>query len=195
MVGSSDFAAISLMYCFFLGIPLLLLFFWTSGELGRTTRQLRAQRVKSLHNGLQTAKDLFELAKLHHVRVLTTQEKSSDYYDSIEKAICLSEETALEPTLAATGIVAHEVGHALQDKEHYWLMRRSHSILRLNNFAGNVTFPVFATGAFLELIELMLLSCILFVVSTVCNILLFCLHRDASGLLAKFCNELIQECC
>lgn len=180
MLELSDFTKISLFHFFFWGIPLVMLFLWLAGELNRITCELRVKKIKSKHVGKQTAQDLFALAHLHHIRVLTTESRYSDYYDTEDKAIYLSEETAADPTLAATGIVAHEVGHALQDKENFWLIRKSEIILRVNNLAGNATLPILIAGFLLDIIEVLLVGWALFIISTVCNILLFCLHSNAT---------------
>jgi len=195
MFGLSDFAATLLVLSIFGGIVLATLITWLAEELHRVTRELHAKNIKSLHNGIQTARELFALAKIRHVHVQITNCKLSDYYDTQERTIYLSEETASEPTLVATGIVAHEVGHALQDEENFWLMRQSENILRLNKLTGNFTLPIFTAGIFLDLIELVLTSCLLFIVSAICNVLLFCLHRDASkrGEIWLRCDKFVSK--
>lgn len=157
-----------------------MLCFWLMQELRQIDWQLHTKKLKSHHTGKQTAEDLFALAHLRHVRVLISQSDSVDYYDTGQKVICLSDETASEPSIAATGIVAHEVGHALQDKEGYWLIRRSEIIIGLKIIAGNIILPAFIAGLFLDFIGLVLASWILFIFSVICNILLYLLHSDAS---------------
>jgi Zn-dependent membrane protease YugP len=126
-------------------------------------------------------RDLFYLAHIHHVRVLTTKSRFSDYYDTQQKAIYLSVETAAQPTITATGIVAHEVGHVLQDKNHFWLIGALANIMWLNKLSGNLTIPVLLAGFLLDLTLLILVGIFSFLISTICNILIYYLNSDASN--------------
>ncbi|MBI3538221.1 MAG: zinc metallopeptidase, partial [Chloroflexi bacterium] len=49
--------------------------------------------------------------------------KLTDHYDPRDKTLYLSDSVARVPSVAALGIVAHEVGHAVQDSQGYAPMR------------------------------------------------------------------------
>ena len=176
----SDFSTISLQLCSIIVILLVGFGVWLASRLDHITCQLGDIKIKSHHNGARTAHDLFTLAHIHHVRVLTTKSRFSDCYDTQQKAIYLSPETAAQSTITATGIVAHEVGHVLQDKNHFWLIGAIANIIWLNKLAGNLTIPVLLTGFLLDLTLLILLGYCSFFISTICNILIYYLNSDAS---------------
>ena len=176
----SDFSIMSLQSCLIAAILLAGIAIWLASRLNRITCQLGAITIKSHHSGARTARELFHLAHIHHVRVWTTKSKSSDYYDTQQKAIYLSVETATQPTITATGIVAHEVGHALQDKNHFWLIGAIENVIRLNKLAGNLTLPALLIGFLLNSKLLIFFGGCVFVISTICNILIYYLNSDAS---------------
>ena len=67
--------------------------------------------------GLQFAEHLVKKYQLKGVKVEETEH--GDHYDPIEKAVRISSANAHSNSLTAITTVAHEVGHALQDKEDY----------------------------------------------------------------------------
>jgi uncharacterized protein len=66
-------------------------------------------------SGAELARLLLDLENLAHVSVEQTD--SGDHYDPIEKAVRLSPECYHARSLTAITVAAHEVGHALQDRD------------------------------------------------------------------------------
>jgi Zn-dependent membrane protease YugP len=60
---------------------------------------------------------------LSHVRVEGTSGQLTDHYDPRGKTLRLSTQVAQSQSVAALGIVAHEVGHAMQDAQAYAPLR------------------------------------------------------------------------
>lgn len=65
-------------------------------------------------NGAQVARRLLDTHGLHDVPVERTQGELSDHYDPRDRVVRLSEGVYDSPSVAALGISAHEVGHAIQ---------------------------------------------------------------------------------
>jgi hypothetical protein len=72
--------------------------------------------------GAQAASQLLQNNGLGDVPVETVQGKLTDHYDPSKRVLRLSPEVAGTPSVAAIGIAAHEVGHAVQHKTKYGLM-------------------------------------------------------------------------
>lgn len=68
-------------------------------------------------SGLQFAEHLVTKYQLKGVRVEETE--AGDHYDPIEKVVRISSDNAHSNSLTAITTVAHEIGHALQDKSNY----------------------------------------------------------------------------
>jgi uncharacterized protein len=79
----------------------------------------RYQQIRNRHNitGYEAARRLMMVAGLPNISVEETPGQLSDHYDPRTKSLHLSAGVARSPSIAALGIVAHELGHALQDAE------------------------------------------------------------------------------
>jgi Zn-dependent membrane protease YugP len=73
--------------------------------------------------GVEAAGILLRANDLSNVRVEGVKSRLGDHYDPSKKVLRLSPAVANTPSVAALGIVAHEVGHAVQDKTGYAFLR------------------------------------------------------------------------
>lgn len=71
--------------------------------------------------GAELARILLDWARLHSVKVEVTEQ--GDHYDPIEKAVRLTPEKYNGKSLTAITVAAHEVGHAIQDRDGYAPLR------------------------------------------------------------------------
>lgn len=69
--------------------------------------------------GAQVARAMLDAEGLHHVPVEPAQGILSDHYDPRSRTLRLSETVYGVPSVAAAGIAAHEMGHALQHAQSY----------------------------------------------------------------------------
>lgn len=72
------------------------------------------------YTGAELARKLLDRANLHHVGVEATE--LGDHYDPIEKAVRLASDKFHGRSLTAITVAAHEVGHAIQDRDGYPLL-------------------------------------------------------------------------
>ena len=78
-----------------------------------------ASRLK----GLDAARHLLGAAGLSHVTIEGVPGQLTDNYDPQSKALRLSDGVARSASVASMAIVAHEVGHAVQDDQGYAPLR------------------------------------------------------------------------
>ena len=81
------------------------------------------KKVRTKHTGLSVAREILDKNGLSDVRVVQVRGELTDHYDPARKVVRLSEHIYKENTIAAVSVAAHEVGHAIQDKEGYVFMR------------------------------------------------------------------------
>ncbi len=88
--------------------------------------------------GLQFAEHLIKKLNLNPVRVEKTE--MGDHYDPIEKVVRLSHNNAHSNSLTAITVVAHEIGHALQDQNDYPPLKQRTTLIEraaiMQKFAG-----------------------------------------------------------
>jgi Zn-dependent membrane protease YugP len=100
-------------------VPGLLLGLWAQFKIRAAYE--RASRVRSRRGltGAVTARMILEAEGVDGVQVEPTQGFLSDHYHPLLRRLRLSEQNYSESTLAAVGVAAHEVGHAIQHARHY----------------------------------------------------------------------------
>ena len=76
-------------------------------------------QVGASSTGFQAARRILDARGLYDVNIESVAGTLSDHYDPTSKVVRLSEENYYGNSMAAVGIAAHEVGHALQDAQRY----------------------------------------------------------------------------
>ena len=112
--------------------------------------------------GAQAAQILLRAAGLAQVGVERTGGRLSDHYDPRKKVLRLSEGVYSSPSVAALGIVAHEVGHAVQDQVGYIPMRIRGGLVPVANVGSYLGYIFFILGIFTQAMGLVWLGILLF---------------------------------
>jgi uncharacterized protein len=96
--------------------------------------------------GAEAARRLLDWAGLRHIPVQIVPGDLSDNYDPRSKVLHLSQGVAYTPSVAALGIAAHEIGHALQDAQAYVPLRARAAIVPAANIGTSLGFWIFFLG-------------------------------------------------
>ena len=70
-------------------------------------------------DGHSAARHILDSNQLNNVKLDVSEGMLSDHYIPSQKLIRLSQDINNKPSIAALAVAAHEVGHAIQDKEGY----------------------------------------------------------------------------
>jgi Zn-dependent membrane protease YugP len=107
-------------------LPGILLGLWAQAKVHSAYAEASRIRSRRGLTGAQVARAILEAEGIRDVKVEPTHGFLSDHYHPIEKALRLSEANYESDSLAAVGVSAHEVGHAIQHARGYFpLMMRS----------------------------------------------------------------------
>lgn len=104
----------------------------------------------------------------------------TDYYDPIHKQLALSQTVYGQTSIAAVGVAAHEVGHALQDATGYSFLRLRHKIYPVTNFASRLSIPIIFLGFIINATGLTTLGIILFAFTTLFTLVTLPVEFNAS---------------
>jgi Zn-dependent membrane protease YugP len=110
------------MYFLFM-LPPLIFMIWAQSRVSSAYNKYSRVRNMSGLTGVQAAETLLEHNGLRDIKVEGIKGKLTDHYDPKHKVLRLSADVARLPSVAALGIVAHEIGHAVQDKMGYAPLR------------------------------------------------------------------------
>jgi Zn-dependent membrane protease YugP len=112
--------------------------------------------------GLDAANAILKPEGLSDVQVRGIPGVLSDNYDPRSKTLNLSQGVAQQPSVASLAIVAHEIGHALQDHQGYAPLKLRGVIVPAVRVSGWVAPIMFLLGWWLGLSGLAWLAVILF---------------------------------
>jgi uncharacterized protein len=96
--------------------------------------------------GAQVAQAILKAEGISGVRIEQVGGFLSDHYDPREKVLRLSPDIYGGTSVAAAGIAAHEVGHALQDAQGYWPMRIRQRLVPVANIGTNLGIWIMVGG-------------------------------------------------
>jgi hypothetical protein len=131
-------------------------------------------------SGLEVAQVLLRSTGLSHVGIEGARQVLGDHYDPSKKVLRLSPQVARTPSVAALGVVAHEVGHALQDQTDYAPLRMRAGLVPLVNVGTWLGMIFFFVGLVLQFSGLVWVGIIFFSGSVVFAFVTIPVERDAS---------------
>jgi len=139
-------------------------------------------RIRSMRNlsGAEAAEWLLSANALGHVSVQGARGVMSDHYDPRRKVLRLSRGVAQSRSVAALGIVAHEVGHAVQDQADYAPLRVRSGLVPMVNLGTWMGIILFFLGIVIQFSGLVWLGIIFFSGSVVFTLVTLPVERDAS---------------
>ncbi len=73
--------------------------------------------------GFETARQILDKNGLNNIHIVEVRGNLTDHYDPRRKVVRLSHEIFHGNSVASISIAAHEVGHALQDKNNYIFLK------------------------------------------------------------------------
>src|SRR4051812_5618049 len=118
-------------------LPALLLALFAQWKISATYRKYSEIRNAQGLTGADVARVLMRNEGLDYVGVEVIPGNLTDHYDPRTKTMRLSQGSSQAPSVAAMAVVAHELGHAQQDKQGYfWLQLRS-GIVGVANVGSN----------------------------------------------------------
>jgi Zn-dependent membrane protease YugP len=96
--------------------------------------------------GVAAAQYLLRANGLFGLKVESVDGDLTDHYDPSRKTLRLSRAVANTPSVAALGIVAHEIGHATQDVEGFAPMRLRAALVPAANLGSTLGYILFLIG-------------------------------------------------
>ncbi len=130
---------------FIFALPAMLFAMWAQWQVKSAFNKWSQVPTANRVNGLDVARTLMQNEGLSHVQVERIPGMLTDHYDPRGKVMRLSE-GSVQPSVAAAAIVAHELGHAEQDKQGYFWLRARASIVGIANIGSNLGTLLFFVG-------------------------------------------------
>lgn len=97
-------------------------------------------------NGTQLARQLLDNAGLYDIKIERIRGNLTDHYDPKKRVVRLSDATHSSTSIAALGVVAHEIGHAIQDKEKYAPLVVRNAVVPVAQIGSSLSWIIFIIG-------------------------------------------------
>ncbi len=109
-------------------------------------------------SGFEIARAILDANGLESIYVVETPGNLSDHYDPRRKAVRLSTDVFNNTSIASSSIAAHEVGHALQDKEKYVFLKFRSLLFPFVNITSYLAYIFLIVSLFLNYMGMFWLS-------------------------------------
>ncbi len=132
-------------------LPAIILSLITQAYINSAYRKWSQVRNYLNITGSDAAQRLFPAIGLRDVTIKQSSGVLSDHYDPRNNTLALSSAVANQPSVAALAITAHELGHAMQDKENYLPLRLRSAIVPIVSIGSNLGWVMILIGLVLNL--------------------------------------------
>ena len=162
----------------------MLLGLWAQARVKSAFAKYSKIGTRSGMTGAQVAANILRENGIHDVKIEPVQGRLSDHYDPRKKMLRLSPEVYQGRSLAAFGIAAHEVGHAIQHAQDYAPLRFRSAWVPIANTGGGLSFIVIIAALLLggaaSALGLALVGVGLFATTTIFTLVTLPVEFDAS---------------
>lgn len=130
---------------------------------GSYSKYSKVENDKNL-TGKEVARMILDKNGLNNVEIFETNGELTDYYDPRKKRVVLSSSIYKGTSISSASVAAHEVGHAIQDKEGYFFLRFRSFLVPIVNFTSHISSLFIIIGFAAEALNLIDIGIILLLV-------------------------------
>jgi Zn-dependent membrane protease YugP len=168
-------------WTFVLLIPAFLLTFYAQFRVKSTFARYSGVYASRRVSAESVARMLLDQFRLNNVRIERVHGELTDHYDPRSKVLRLSDSVGGSSSIAAIGVAAHEVGHAIQDGEGYSPLRVRNMLVPVASLGSNGAIILFMIGLFMGMGPLVNLGIVFFAGAVLFHIITLPVEFDASS--------------
>ncbi len=172
-------------------IPAIILAIWAQTKVTTTFRKYSKVRSSTSLTGARLARMLLDANGIFDVSVEAVPGKLTDHYDPKNKVVRLSESTYNGTSVAALGVVAHEIGHAVQHANHYVPLVVRDAVVPTANIGSSLSWIVFFLGLIFYNGFLLKVGIILFSFFVLFTLVTLPVELDASHRALKMLKDVV----
>ncbi|MGQ9855983.1 MAG: zinc metallopeptidase [Fervidobacterium sp.] len=165
---------------FIILLPALLLSLWATISVQSRFSEYSRVRSRIGMTGAELARFILDSAGLYDVKIEALPGTLTDHYDPRTRVVRLSQATYSSDSVAALGVVAHEIGHAIQHAKGYVPLVIRNTIAPVAQFSSNLAWIFFIIGLITGMFGLAQLGIILFSIAVLFSIITLPVEFDAS---------------
>ena len=143
-------------------LPAILLGLWAQMRVQGTYARYSRVRASRGITADQAARMILDMNGLRNIPIQRISGSLTDHYDPKAQVVRLSDSVYGSPSIAAIGVAAHEVGHAVQHAVGYAPMRVRSAIVSVTNIGSTLSMPLILIGLVLNSSQLAMTGVLLF---------------------------------
>lgn len=133
-------------YLLYIGLPFLLIGGLASLRVKSAFARGAQISTRRGMTGAQIAQAILSAEGITNVSIEPVQGHLSDHYDPRNKVLRLSPDVYNGRSVAAAGVAAHEVGHAIQDARHYAPLKLRNAVVPVANIGSGIGMTLAMIG-------------------------------------------------
>ncbi|WP_346893349.1 zinc metallopeptidase [Clostridium sp. UBA871] len=162
-------------------IPALIISIWAQMKIKSSYTKYSQVYSRNGYTGSQVARMILDAYGLFGIPVLVTGGHLTDHYDPSKKVVKLSTDVYNGTSLAAIGVAAHEIGHAIQHKEGYAPIKIRTALVPIANIGSQASWILFFIGIVMSFTPLVNFGIILFSAAVLFQIVTLPVEFNASS--------------
>lgn len=139
------FYGIDMTYIIYV-MPALIFAMYAQSKVNTTFNKFRTVANRRGYTGAEIARRILDMNGLNHIIVERIAGNLTDHFDPKARVIRLSDSTYSSTSVAAIGVAAHEVGHAIQHSQGYLPIKVRNSIVPVVQIASYAAWPLAIIG-------------------------------------------------
>lgn len=184
---------------YFVGlVPAMILAIWAQIRVKTTFNKYSGISNSRGITGAQAARALLDTNGLSDVEINVIPGDLNNFYDPRTNSLSLSQAVYSSTSIAAIGIAAHEVGHAIQSENDYLPLKVRSALVPVVNFTSRTSMLLIVIGLLFSAFAgselgwyISVLGVIFFAFSTIFHLVTLPLELNASGRAKKQLREVL----
>jgi len=135
-------------------LPAIFLAVMAEAKVESNYRKYKSVLAKSGSTAYEVARRILDYHGLNDIQIVEIKGKLTDNYNHRKKTISLSSDVYNSTSVSAISVACHEVGHAIQYKNHYFPIKLRNLIIPMCNIASKLLIPLVILGVVLDFVLL-----------------------------------------
>jgi len=166
---------------FLILIPAIVFAMYAQTKIQTTFKKYLKIRSTSGYTGAEVARMILDKNGLNDVRIEHIRGSLTDHYDPRSRILRLSDPVYSGNSVAAAGVAAHEVGHALQHANGYFPLLLRNNIAPIANFGSRFVWILVIGGFILRTYALVQIGIILYLAVVIFQLVTLPVEFNASS--------------
>ncbi len=133
-------------WTFIIVIPAMIFALYAQNKVNSTYKKYSQMSNRKGLTARQVARQILDENGLYDVQIEHISGNLTDHYDPKAKVIRLSDSVDNSTSVAAIGVAAHEVGHAIQHATDYTPIKVRSALVPITNFGSSISMVLIMIG-------------------------------------------------